>query len=314
MLALAFLLDLFIGDPVYRLHPVRLMGRAIEHIEVFLRRTITQEKIAGGILALFFPLLVFGSAWAVIFFLGKVHPWLAWIVSVFGIYSSLSIHDLKKEGFQIYRHLKERNIEEARKGLARIVGRDTDSLDESEGIRAAIETVAESTLDGIIAPLFYAALGGAPLALAYKAVNTLDSMIGHLNERYRNFGFVAAKQDEFWNWIPARLSYLAIALATPFVNGRFREACSIGWHDGITARNGNGAVPEAVFAGALDLRLGGTNFYEGRQVNRPFLGSSQRNFDCEDIVKSLKLAIATAWIFLLGVLFLKYGIALVGRS
>ena len=307
MLALAFLLDLFIGDPEYPLHPVRLMGQAIERAEAFLRRMVAHEKIAGAILALSFPLLVFFLVWWFILFLGKVHPWLAWAASLFGIYSAISVHDLRKEGLQICKDLKQGNLINARQNLARIVGRDTDSLDEREILRAGVETIAESTLDGIIAPLFYAALGGAPLALAYKGVNTLDSMVGHLNEKYRNFGFIAAKQDELWNWIPARLSYFAIMFATPFVKGRLKDACSVGWRQGVMGRSGNGALPEAAFAGALGLRLGGTNFYKGRAVDKPFLGFFQRNFDCEDLVKSLRLMIATAWIFLLGILLFKYG-------
>ncbi len=308
MLALAFLLDLWIGDPVYRFHPVRLMGWAIERAEIFLRRMVTREKIAGAILALTFPFLVFFFVWGLLFLLGKFHALLAWLVSLFGIYSAISIHDLRKEGLQIYKDLEQGDLGDARRNLARIVGRETDSLEEREVLRAGIETIAESTLDGVIAPLFYAAMGGAPLALAYKAVNTLDSMIGHLNERHRDFGFIAAKQDELWNWIPARLAYFAIAVAAFVLNFRAKEALSAGWRDGIIASSGNGAIPEATFAGALGLRLGGVNIYEGRAVEKPFLGFIEKDFDLEDLKKSLNLMLAASWTALLGSIFLKYGI------
>ncbi len=300
MLVLAFLLDLWIGDPVYPFHPIRLMGRAIERAENFLRRLIPHEKVAGTALALFFPLLVFTFVWSLLFFLEKVHPWLAWFANLFGIYSALSIHDLKKEGLQIYKDLKQNDLEKAKRNLTRIVGRDTSSLDQNEVLQATIETIAESTLDGVIAPLFYAAIGGAPLALAYKAVNTLDSMIGHLNERYRHFGYVAAKQDELWNWIPAKLSYFAVVFATPFVKMRFKEALSVGWHYGMAQDYGNGSIPEAAFAGALGLRLGGTNFYEGRAVDKPFLGLGRKKFEIEDLSASLRLMVMASWMALCG--------------
>lgn len=306
MLALAFLLDLWVGDPVYPFHPVRIMGQIVERGETFLRRIVCHEKMAGTILASLLPLAVFFLTLGLIFWLGKIHFWLAWGTNLFGIYSALSIHDLRKEGIHIFRALEQNDLDKARKNLARIVGRSTDGLDQKEILRASIETIAESTVDGIIAPLFYAALGGAPLALAYKAVNTLDSMIGHLNERYRNFGFFAAKQDEFWNWIPARLSYFAISFAAFILNFRIKEAFVAGWRNGIVASYGNGAIPEATFAGALGLRLGGVNRYEGQVVEKPFLGFKQKDFDLMDLKKSLNLMMAASWVALVGIILLKY--------
>lgn len=310
-LAFAFLLDLLVGDPVYRFHPVRLMGKMIERSELFLRRWIAHETLAGAILAVIFPMFIFSVVWSLIFLLGKIHFLLSWSANLFGIYSAISVRDLHKEGLRIYEDLKVKNIESARRNLARIVGRDTHTLNQEEILRASIETVAESTLDGIAAPLFYAALGSAPLALAYKAVNTLDSMIGHLNERYRNFGVASAKQDELWNWIPARLSFLAIVLAIPFIKVRFKKAVTIGWNDGVMASRGNGAIPEAVFAGALGLRLGGTNFYEGRMIHKSFLGISAENFQTKHLLMSLKLMMASSWVMLIGSLALNYGLSFI---
>src|SRR3989338_8395698 len=307
MVALAFLLDLWLGDPIYAFHPVRMMGHAIEHGEGFLRGIITHEKMAGAILSICIPTAVFLLAWSFILWLGSIHFFLVWAAQIFGIYSALSIHDLRKEGLNISQALKKNDLCQARKNLSRIVGRDTETLDQKEILRASIETIAESTADGIIAPLFYAVIGGAPLALAYKAVNTLDSMIGHLNERYRDFGFVAAKQDELWNWLPARFSYYLAVLAAFFVNGRHQEALFTGWQDGMSASYGNSAIPEASFAGALGLRLGGPSTYQGCLVEKPFLGFPKKDFDREDLMKSLNLMIAASWVSLFGALLLKYG-------
>ena len=299
---LAFLLDLGVGDPVYVWHPARLIGKMIEKAEPFLRNRIYSPKQAGAVLAFALPALVWMLTAAMILSLSFIHPMLGWLFNFFGIYSALSIKDLHQEGMRIYFDLKKFDLETARKSLSRIVGRETQNLDEREVIRAGVETVAESTVDGIIAPLFFAALGGAPLALAYKAVNTLDSMIGHTNERYREFGFFAAKQDELWNWIPARLSYYLIGLASLFTGGQTRKAFAWGWKDGMnhTQGNGNSVIPEAAFAGSLGLKLGGPSIYEGCVKEKPFLGNSEKEFDQEDLIKSLKLMMMVSWLSLIG--------------
>lgn len=297
-LVLAFLLDFWLGDPVYAWHPVRLMGKAIESGETFWRRVIRHEKLAGAILAFALPVFVFlGVSWAVEWF-SKIHFLAGFSVQVFGIYSAISVKDLHGEGLRVYQSLKKGELGQARKDLSRIVGRDTDSLSEKDVVRGSVETIAESTMDGIVAPLFYAALGGAPLALAYKAVNTLDSMIGHRSNRYLNFGFAAAKQDEMWNWIPARISYVASALAAIVTNSRKWNAWAVGWRYGAQAPYGNSAVPEATFAGALGLELGGRSTYQGRIVDHPLLGIACKSFDVEDIQKALKLMGIASWITL----------------
>lgn len=309
-LILAFLLDLVIGDPVYPFHPVRIMGKGIDWSETVLRAKVRSEKLAGGILALLLPGLVFLCVWLLIFFLGRIHSALGWAASFYGIYASLSVRDLRTEALQVYRDLGKGDLDKARKDLARIVGRDTASLDQKEMVRASVETVAESTMDGIVAPLFYAALGGAPLALTYKAVNTLDSMIGHRSERYIDFGFIAAKQDEIWNWVPARISYYLIALASVFIRRPIQYALVSGWEDGMSVPNGNSAIPEACFAGALGLKLGGPSTYQGRLVEKPFLGFSRKDFDREDLMAGIDLMMATSWLSLLVALLLKAGVNL----
>lgn len=306
-LVLAFLADLCFGDPQYAFHPVRLMGKMIEQGEALLRRYISYEKLAGALLAIIFPVSVFLFVWLLLLWAERINDFLAQAINILGIYTAISIHDLKKEAEKIFKDLSEKNLEKARKDLAGIVGRDTNHLDEKEIVRATVETVAESTVDGVIAPLFYAAIGGAPLALAYKAVNTLDSMIGHRNERYRDFGFIAAKQDMLVNWIPSRLSYVIITCAS-FFTGRMKQAFLIGWKDGIKSGE-NSSIPEATFAGALDIRLGGHNtYYGGKVVEKPFLGTFNRPLDNILILESVKLMLTASWLTLLLCLVMNYGL------
>lgn len=291
----AFVADLVFGDPIYPYHPVRLMGKAIERGEVWLRARIPDARIAGAVLAVGLPIFVFTAASMLLIFLSAIHPGLAALAAIFGIYSSLSIHDLRKEAERIYASLKNGDLQAARENTARIVGRETAALDEAEITRACVESIAENSVDGIVAPLFFAALGGAPLALAYKAVNTLDSMIGHKNERYFHFGFWAARQDHWINWIPARLAYGLIGLAVFFVNGRMKEAFEAGKPYVSNPACGNSPIPEAAFAGALGIQLGGENHYQGRVVHAPLVGKALRPLTKEVIPDSLKLMMAEAW-------------------
>ncbi len=306
----AFVLDCLIGDPFYAWHPVRIMGRIIAGAENILRRSRLPLRAAGAVLALGLPIAVFASSFALLALLAKIHPLLAWIVNVYGIYSALSIRDLHQEAVRVYAALRSNDLERGRQSVARIVGRDTESLDRKGIARAAVETVAESTLDGIIAPLFYALIGGAPLALAYKAVNTLDSMIGHLNEKYREFGYFAAKQDEMWNWIPALASCFFIAAAAVFEKVRPAETFFTGWEHGVAAKRGAGIVPIAAFAGALGIKLGGPLAYEGKIVDKPVVGFGEREVNEEDIRAALRLMILSAVSALLFGLLLRYAIGL----
>lgn len=298
-------MDFLIGDPVYSFHPARLIGKMIEKGEVFLRRHFKNEKFAGMILGFGLPIFIFLITSMISFLLGRVHFLLAAGFNIFVIYSCISIKDLRKESMRVYHDLKQHNIENARISVARIVGRDTSNLDEKEITRAAIETVAESLVDGIIAPLFYAALGGAPLALAYKSINTLDSMVGHMSPRYRDFGFISAKQDDVFNWIPARLSYIIISIVSVFTKYNFWQSVKIGWRDGIVSHYGNSAIPEAAFAGALDIQLGGENRYHNCIVKKPSLGVPKRELNCKLILESIHLMILSAWGMLIFCLILK---------
>jgi adenosylcobinamide-phosphate synthase len=190
------------------------------------------------------------------------------------------------------RALETGSLDDARLAVARIVGRDTAQLSEAEVVRATVETVAESTSDGIVAPLFFLVLGGAPLALAYKAISTLDSMVGHLDEQYRYFGWASARLDDVANWIPARLTALVIVVSASVVfrNGeRRKRAWHVLWRDGKKHPSPNGGRPEAAMAGALGVQLGGTNFYEGVPSARPVLGESVRSLSPPCIDEALRV-------------------------
>lgn len=301
----AFLLDLAFGDPIYSFHPVRLMGKGIDSLEVILRKHVKNTRFAGFLLAVLFPLSIFLLVSFILVLCFKIHPFLAWFVNVLGIYTTVSVQDLKKEAMLVQKKIEASNLPEARTQLARIVGRETKDLEESEIIRATVETVAESLVDGVIAPLFFAAIGGAPLALAYKAINTLDSMVGHLNERYHEFGFFSAKIDDVVNWIPARLSCFFISLGAFFRKQNASEAFSGGFQQSKIVRNIS-SIPEASFAGALEVRLGGVNQYGKRTERKPLLGRGSKPLVMLTIQESLYLLITSAWVTLFFCLVLNF--------
>lgn len=296
-LCLAFAADLLIGDPVYRLHPVRVMGQCISHGEDFLRRLVRNPYLAGFLLATFLPAAVFLLAAWIINLASRIHPLAGLLLNAVGIYTAVSVHDMRKEALRILDDLDQDLLLKARKDLSRIVGRDTTHLDQEDITRATVETTAESTLDGIVSPLFYAALGGAPLALTYKAINTLDSMIDHRTERYREFGFFAAQIDHWVNWFPARISYAIICAAAAISGQNASGAVKAGGQE-MKSFTAVSDIPEAAFAGALDVRLGGLNVYQGRAEQKKILGVVDRTVGPECIERSVTLMIVAAWITL----------------
>ena len=282
-LAIAYGIDLLIGDPEWFPHPVRLFGALIECGD----RTLPKNFLTGAA----FTAAVTTLAWAA----GKPrHP--AYQVAL--AWTTLATRSLLDEAGAVIRALDAGDIEIARWRLGRIVGRDTASLDESEIARAVIETLAESACDGIVAPLFWMAVGGLPLAMAYKAVNTLDSMIGHREPPYLYFGRAAARLDDAANWIPARLTALGIAA----VGGQ--RAFPVWRRDGDLHASPNAGQTEAAMAGALGVQLGGTNFYEGKPHHAPVLNREGRPATVRDAkaavavvaaVSTLAFAAALLW-------------------
>ncbi len=293
VIATAFILDLALGDPPHWPHPVRWMGRAVERLEARLRASRLSVPNAGRLLVL---ILVPGT-WALAAIMaalaGWIHPLLGIVVQAVMLWTCLSARSLYAAAMGVEAPLRQGDLEAARKAVSMIVGRETDRLDESAVARAAVETVAENLVDGIVAPLFFALLGGPPLAMAYKMVNTLDSMVGYRSPRYIEFGRAAAHLDDAANFIPARLSLPLIVAAARLGFRRGGQAWRIGRRDSRRHASPNSGFPEAAFAGALGVRLGGPNHYHGQLVEKPFIGEEFREVAIADIRLACHLMVLT---------------------
>jgi len=272
-LAIAVALDLAIGDPPWLPHPVRAIGWLIARGERIWRRTGVPARIAGIGLVLSVLGIAVAVVWATLVLLPRPLPQIYWAFSL------LAIRDLDVQTSAVIAALRGGDADLARQRLARVVGRDTGSLDEPEIVRAACETMAENLSDGVVAPLLYLAAGGPMAMIAYKVVNTLDSMIGYRSERYLHFGWFAARLDDAANWIPARLTAALLWLAALLPGLRFTGAVRATFRDGGSQPSPNAGWPEAAMAGALGVRLGGVNFYGGVASNKPFLGDARRALD-----------------------------------
>ncbi len=296
-----FLLDLILGDPCQLPHPVRFMGAMITKIEKKILKpdAIDQRKYYLGI---WMVLLVLGGTAVVSAAIQAagygIHPWAGTVVEMLMTYQILAARCLEVESMKVYKALKEGNTKGARQAVSMIVGRDTALLDEEGIAKAAIETVAENTSDGVIAPMLYTALGGPVLGFLYKAVNTMDSMVGYKNDTYLWFGRAAARLDDAVNYIPARISaYLMIAAA--FLGGKEfsgKRAAHIYRRDNRKHASPNAAQTEAVCAGALGIRLAGDASYFGKIVKKPCIGDDLRKVQWEDIKRANKLMYLTAWL------------------
>lgn len=302
----ACVLDGILGDPRWMPHPVRIMGVVIAWFEGFGRKMfVTQmgQRVIGVVIAFVIPCGSFLVSWWVLSLAVTVHPWFGDLLWIVFAYTTLAAKDLASHAWEVYRHLHVGSLSEARKAVACIVGRDTDQLSESEVARATIETVAESTSDGVIAPLFYLVLGGPPLALAYKAINILDSMIGHHDSPYQDIGWASAKLDDVVNWIPARLSAVLLVVSSSI---RLKTSGYAWWiyrRDCSKHASPNSGHPEAAMAGALKIQLGGPNAYDGILVDRLRLGDPTNLPDPAHIPLALELMwISFGLATLLGVL------------
>ncbi len=304
IIAAAWVLDLVLGDPEKMPHPVKGIGKLIALLEAWTRKTIGNDRIAGVFVGIVVPVSTYVCTAAVVWSCSFIHGWFGAAVSSIFIYTTLSSRCLSAEAHAVYTYLKQRDIVRARRQVARIVGRDTAELTEAGITRATIESVSENCVDGIIAPLFYAVLGGAPLAMAYKAVNTLDSMVGYKDERYRDFGWFSARLDDVANFIPARLCIIVIPLAALVISpGRAVKAFNMMARDGAKNPSPNAGYPESGFAGALGIQLGGAVHYRGLLSEKPLLGDPEKELAIDDIQTSIYLmwgVSCTALILLLG--------------
>ena len=293
---IAVLLDLLLGDPPWLPHPVRLMGRMSGAMETVTRRWIRWPRSAGVVTALFVILTSGAAACAVLMLSRLVHPLLGDVVAIVLIYTTIAAKDLTVHGLNVYRPLNAGNLTEARRQVSMIVGRDTHRLDESSVARATVESIAENVVDGVTAPLFFATVFGPVGAVVYRATNTLDSMFGYKNERYARFGWASARLDDVANYLPARFTGPIVALAAMLLGERPIGSLRILLRDGKAHTSPNAGFPEAAFAGALGVQLGGPSFYFGHSmpVEKPTIGDPRQPLEAEHICRANRLMIATA--------------------
>ena len=296
---LGFCLDLLLGDPYWLPHPIRVIGNFIGILEKRMNKKECSEKylVRAGIGVVALVLLTVLMVTALLLILAyRIHPVAGVILEMIMTYQILAAKCLKVESMKVYNCLKENDLIAARHAVSMIVGRDTGRLDETGVARAAIETVAENTSDGVIAPMLYTALGGPVLGFFYKAVNTMDSMVGYKNDRYLYFGRTAAKLDDIVNYIPARISALLMVVSCFLCGKEFdgKRAWYIFKRDRYRHASPNSAQTEAVCAGALGIRLAGNASYFGKIVEKPYIGDAERAVETEDIKRTNRLLYATA--------------------
>ena len=296
---LGFILDLLIGDPEsFPYHPIRLIGYLIGWLESFLnKQTDTIGNALRGMLLVFSVLFATGvTVYGVCVFFSFLHPVAGILVEAVWIYFALAVRSLRDESSKVAKALKNKNIPLARKMLSRIVGRDTNALDEQGILRATVETVAENISDGVIAPLFYSFLFGPVGAYMYKAINTMDSMIGYKNERYRTFGSAAAKADDIVNLLPSRLSAFLLLTVSIGLGKEFdtKRGLKIFFRDRGKSASPNAGQTESVVAGLLGIELLGDAVYFGKTVHKEWIGDAVRPAQIQDIVRVQKLLYASA--------------------
>ena len=297
-----FVLDCIFGDPYWFPHIIRWIGTLISFLEKCLRRICPSgkrgERIGGCILVFFVLLISAGLPFLLLFLSYTYLPVLGYILESFLCYQLLAAKCLRDESMKVYDSLVRRDLEDSRRNISMIVGRDTAGLNETEIARAAVETVAENTSDGVIAPLFYFFFGGAVLGCFYKAINTMDSMIGYKNEKYLYFGRAAAKLDDAVNFIPSRLSAILMIVASRFPGFNRKNAFRIWTRDKRKHASPNSAQTEAVCAGALGIRLAGPSMYFGVLHDKPYIGDDLRPVEPEDIIRANRLMYITAFFML----------------
>lgn len=297
-LTFACIIDKLIGDPPNWPHPVRWMGALIHKLEQVLNKG--RYRKLKGVIMLFIVLLAAGGiTYLIIELFYEIHLIAGILAEGILIFTAIAQKSLKDAALEVYEPLTEGDMEEARLKLSYIVGRDTDRLDEPGIVRAAVETVAENTSDGITAPLFWAMIGGAPMALIYRAINTCDSMVGHRNERYIDFGWASAKVDDIANWIPSRLTSVCIMLTQKPEHSPYEEAWGILLRDAPKHPSPNSGWGEAAVAALLGVQLGGINFYKGVISNRATMGKPMVLLEKEHIIKSISIMNKTVFLFLL---------------
>ena len=297
--AAGFILDLIFGDPRWLYHPVCLIGNAIAFLEKRIRKIFPKtekgELLGGAFEVLLISLFSWGVPFLILYGLNRVCVPAAFLLETFWCYQLLATKSLKTESMKVYEALKKGSLEDARYAVSLIVGRDTKVLSETGVTKAAVETIAENTSDGIIAPMLYMVLGGVPLMFLYKGINTMDSMLGYKNEKYLYFGRPAAKLDDVVNYIPARISGWLMALSSVFAGLDVKNAVKMYRRDRRNHASPNSAQTEAAMAGALRVQLAGNAYYFGKLYEKPTIGDDLRPVEAEDIRRANRLLYVTAW-------------------
>ena len=299
-LVMGYILDLIFGDPYWMPHPVRFIGNLISILEKVIRRFMPKTKrgeyIGGIILTVMVVSISMVIPLVIILMAKSINTYLALTVETFMCYQILATKSLKVESMKVYDELAKNDLPSARKAVSMIVGRDTKDLTFSGVAKAAVETVAENTSDGIIAPMIFIAIGGAPMGFFYKAINTMDSMVGYKNEKYMNFGRFAAKLDDVVNYLPARISAYQMILSSFFLRYDYKNAFKIYKRDRYNHASPNSAQTESVCAGALDIQLAGNAYYFGKLYEKPTIGDNIREINYDDIKKANRLLYCTSFI------------------
>jgi adenosylcobinamide-phosphate synthase len=289
----AMALDGLVGDPRWLPHPVKLIGALAARLERLSRRLVPWEYAAGGVTAAIVVSAAGAAAWLIVAGAAALHPLAGDAASILLLYTTFAARDLAGHGAEVFRELQAGNLPQARRKVAMMVGRDTESLDEEGIARAAVESVAENTVDGVTAPLLYAIAGGPVAAMMYKAVNTLDSTFGYKTERYLRFGWASAKLDDFANYLPARITALFMVVAAALLRMRAGRAWGTLIRDGRKHTSPNSGLCEAAMAGALGVRLGGRNYYFGKPSDKPYIGNPGAPPRKDDIRRGNRLMLAT---------------------
>lgn len=300
MMSLAVLADLFIGDPKTKLHPVVLIGMLIGWLEKILLRqsdTPAQKKRKGMVLVCAVLMIIYSISVLIAVLLLSLGPWWFFGGSIFFLVFTIAPRSLAEAGIEIRECLQAGDMGKARTRVSWVVGRDTDRMDEAEVTRATVETIAENIVDGVISPLFYFFLGGFPMAMMYRAVNTMDSMIAYKNEKYIDFGYAAAKLDDVFNYIPARITALLLIASAAILRYDWKKSAEIVRRDADKHPSPNGGYPESAVAGALHIRLGGMNYYGGEEHFRAYMGDVQEVLAGKHIDQTIRLLYVATILF-----------------
>lgn len=312
MLIIAFILDLIFKDPKGIPHPVVMIGKIIKYGEISLRKIFrngaVSETIAGTVLTLFVVIISFIVPYVILSICYSINIIFGILVEVFLCFQILALGSLKEAAMKVYTELSTGSLNGARKSLSHIVGRDTENLEEKGVVKATVESVAENTSDGVVAPLFYMLIGGASFGMLYKAVNTLDSMIGYKNKKYQYFGKVAARLDDILNIIPARITGFLYVLAALLSGFNYRKSYEILLRDRWNHSSPNSGYPEAAMSGALGIQLGGPASYFGEVVDKKYIGDDDKEPNMEDIPKACMLMTIVSVLALVLMILAKFAV------